>query len=940
MVIKAIFIGDIGGNMGQYSLDMDKYADLARQVAADGCVLLKNDKEALPLRKNDKVAVFGRIAHTYYKSGLGSGGLVNTRYVVGILDALKQEKDIELNEKVLEIYEDWITDHPFDSGLGWGRVPWCQEEMPVTDGLLEAAQDSDVAIVIVGRTAGEDQDNHNDQGSFLLTDAERTMIEKVSARFERTVVLLNVGNIIDMKWVNEINPAAVMYVWQGGQEGGNGVADVLTGRVTPSGKLTDTIAVDISDYPSAPYFGDEKKNFYAEDIYVGYRYFETFAKKNVLYPFGFGLSYTEFTVESVLEGYNENNVQISATVRNTGMFKGREVVQVYVNPPQGELGKPLRSLIGFAKTKELAPGESQILELTIPKYTYASYDDSGATGNKSCYVLEEGLYEFYVGTDVRSAQKIGEFNEDFRIIERLQEAYAPTEDYKRIKPMPKDGSIDEYGVYFEPVPTRTVDWRDRRIDFPKEIPYTGDQGIRLADVFYERAPMDDFVAQLSDEDLICLFRGEGMCSPKVTPGTAAAFGGVTESLRRFGIPTACCSDGPSGIRMDVGTKAFSLPNGTMLGATFDLELVEELYRMTGLELRRNRIDALLGPGINIHRHPLNGRNFEYISEDPLLTGKMGAAQIRGLDASMCTGTIKHFCANNQETKRRFADGIVSERALREIYLKCFEICVKEANARSVMTSYGPINGLWTAGSYDLNTTILRNEWGFDGIVMSDWWAEANYEGESSNPFVHAPMVMAQNDIFMVCEDATNMELDDVLSRLNAGEIFRCELQRNAKNILNFILKSPAMLYELNLISQEELDEIKASREDEDDVSDIVYYQDENDGDITIDLSDYEMGNGKSILFGIETDKKGYFDATIVAQSDLDDLAQLPITVFLNGELKYTASFRGSNGKEVAETGDLGAILVRRQYIKLYIGADGINLKEIRIKFRGEYEFPF
>ena len=319
---------------------------------------------------------------------------------------------------------------------------------------------------------------------------------------------------------------------------------------------------------------------------------------------------------------------------------------------------------------------------------------------------------------------------------------------------------------------------------------------------------------------------------------------------------------------------------------------------------------------------------------------MGAAQIRGLDSSMCTGTIKHFCANNQETKRRSADGIVSERALREIYLKCFEICVKEANARSVMTSYGPINGIWTAGSYDLNTTILRNEWGFDGIVMSDWWAEANYEGEPSNPFVHAPMIMAQNDIFMVCEDASDMELDDVLSRLNAGEIFRCELQRNAKNILNFILKSPAMLYELDLISQEELEEIRASREDEDDLSNIVYYQDNNDGNITIDLSDYQMGNGKSILFGIETDKKGYYDAIIVAESDLDDLAQLPITVFLNGELKYTASFRGSNGKEVSETGDLGPILVRRQYIKLYIGADGIKLKEIRIKFRGEYEFPF
>ena len=222
-----------------------------------------------------------------------------------------------------------------------------------------------------------------------------------------------------------------------------------------------------------------------------------------------------------------------------------------------------------------------------------------------------------------------------------------------------------------------------------------------------------------------------MCSPKVTPGTAAAFGGITESLRNFGIPVACCADGPSGIRMDCGTNAFSLPNGTALGCTFNVDLVKKLYKMTGIELCRNKIDSLLGPGMNIHRNPLNGRNFEYVSEDPILTGKIGAAQVIGIQEAGSTATIKHVCANNQEASRRFVDSIVSERALREIYLKGFEIAVKEGKARSVMTTYNPVNGIWTAGSYDLCTTILRKEWGFDGIVMTDWWAEANTEGEKS-----------------------------------------------------------------------------------------------------------------------------------------------------------------------------------------------------------------
>ena len=303
--------------MSKYTLDLKEYAALARLASAEGCVLVKNDNNALPLRKKEKVAVFGRMAFHYYKSGLGSGGLVNTRYVVSILDALKEEKDIILEEDLLNLYEKWIKKHPYDEGEGWGRVPWSQEEMPVDDVVLNVAKNADAALIIIGRTAGEDQDNRNEQGSYLLTDIEKEMIANVSKAFERTIVILNVGNIIDMNWVEECNPSAVLYAWQGGQEGGHGVVDVLTGRVNPCGKLTDTIARNIEDYPSTANFGDEKRNFYKEDIYVGYRYFESFAKEKVIYPFGYGLSYTSFALESNIKEITRDKICIVVKVTNT-----------------------------------------------------------------------------------------------------------------------------------------------------------------------------------------------------------------------------------------------------------------------------------------------------------------------------------------------------------------------------------------------------------------------------------------------------------------------------------------------------------------------------------------------------------------------------------------------------------------------------------------------
>ena len=915
--------------MKNYKLDLERYAVLARQATAEGCVLLENEGQALPLREGERVAVFGRMAFHYYKSGLGSGGLVNTRYVVGILDALKDCKEIRLDEKLMGIYEDWIRENPFDEGQGWGRVPWCQKEMEVTDEMLGCARDNDVSLVIIGRTAGEDQDNNAGPGSYCLTETEEDMIRRVCQVSKRTVVVLNVGNIIDMSWVEKYHPQAVLYAWQGGQEGGNGVADVLTGKVCACGKLTDTIGQSFEDYHSTENFGDPFKNYYKEDIYVGYRYFETFAKDKVLYPFGYGLSYTSFGIKAEILKNSEEELTVAAEVVNTGAVKGKEVVQVYAKVPQGKLGNPARRLIGFAKTGELKPGEKEEVVIVIPKYDLTSYDDSGVTGHKSCYVLEEGTYEIFVGSDVRSAESAGCYEEKFRVVEKLQEACAPVEKFSRMKAvlMP-DGS---YQVVTEKVPVRTVDPQERRKqNLPETLAYTGDKGYKLVDVLDGKVSMENFVAQISEEDLIAMFRGEGMCSPKVTPGTAAAFGGVTESMKALGIPVGCCADGPSGIRMDCGTKAFSLPNGTALGCTFNTELVSDLYEMTGKELRLNKIDSLLGPGMNIHRNPLNGRNFEYISEDPLLTGRICAAQVKAMAKSGIGSTIKHFCGNNQEVGRSTSDSVMSERCLREIYLKGFEMAVREGGARSVMTTYGSVNGLWTAGSYDLCTTILRKEWGFEGIVMTDWWAKSNYEGHQAEVQVKAPMVAAQNDIYMVVSDAkANPEKDDVEEMLHAGKLTLGELQRNGANILGFLLKSPSILLLTDRICAEELEAMNTKEADDVDAGDLIAItSDPETQEMVVDGSLLHPAKGNTDILAVTNDYMGEFTVKFVLRSELGELAQLPISVFMDNIHKMTVSVQGTNGKWVEESRPFDMSFGHNHYIKLYYGADNLEIKEI------------
>lgn len=919
--------------MGKYSMDMKKYAALAREVAAESVVLLKNDNKVLPIKSNEKVSVFGRIQFDYYKSGTGSGGLVNTKYVVGILDALKDCEAITIDNELLNIYDNWVSEHPFVKGFGWGQEPWSQQEMPLSDEIVEAAASrSDVAIIQIGRTAGEDQDNNSGQGSYLLTDQEEEMIEKVCRYFKRTVVLLNVGNIIDMKWIEKYKPQAVAYVWQGGMEGGNGVVDVLTGKVSPSGKLTDTISIDISDHPSTANFGGSAEIYYAEDIYVGYRYFETVAKDRVLYPFGFGLSYTEFTHTTSFE-VDDENINISVVIANNGETAGKEVIQIYVAAPQGNLGQPARSLVAFQKTKLLLLNETEELKFSVPKKQMASYDDNGCTGHKSCYVLEVGEYGIYAGNDVRSARLAGSFKiKQTIVVNQLEEAAAPINPIKRLK---ATEAIDKIIMTEEEAPLRTINLAERiKTNMPETVVYKGECGIRLEDVYDDKATLEAFLSQLTDEDLACILRGEGMCSPKVTPGTASAFGGVTESLQKFGIPVACCADGPSGIRMDCGSFAFSLPNGTAVACTFNTALVEELYEMVGLELYKNKIDTLLGPGMNIHRNPLNGRNFEYFSEDPYLTGKMAVAELRGIHKYGATGTIKHFAANNQEYKRTEIDSVVSERALREIYLKGFEMAVLEGNAFIVMSTYGGLNGLWTASNYDLLTTILRKEWGFDGMVMTDWWAKMNDEGEPARTDNTAAMVRGQNDVYMVTADSqTNSNGDNTIEALKAGRITRGELLRSAENICKTLMKLPVMDRYLGRLSEEELQDMKIEEAEDDPSIDLKYTQ---IGDETyLDLSNIKTDRGAMNRLGLEFLKKGSYTMSIKMRSDSSEIAQLPLSIFINHDLIKMITINGTNGQWISRSFEMGPFVSKNVYLKLYFGLSGIELGEIKITFRDE-----
>ena len=752
--------------------------ELLRDAAAQGAVLLEN--RALPFPEGSRISVFGRCQVNWFCTGYGSGGDVNRPYQVGLLEGLRRCETLTVNEELAQIYERWCADHPVGCEE-WGAWPRFYPEMPLTrEQVARAAEVSGSAVVVIGRSSGEDRENALEEGSFYLTAQEREMLMLVTERFPDAVLVLNIGAVMDLGFVKEYSFGAVLIAWQGGMESGNAVADILCGASNPSGRLTDTVALTYADYPSAAHFGGLERNEYYEDIYVGYRWFETFAPERVLYPFGYGLSYTGFSRE-VLPGGNPLEFRVRVT--NTGPRPGRDTLFLFAEKPCGALGNPARELQDFGKTRLLAPGEQQELTLCTDEYRLSSFDEGGDTGHRNCYVLLQGDYRLYVGGDVRSAGEAGIYTvTETRVIQTLTEAAAPE------KPFP---ILTREGVGM--AQGKTVNLKDRILAaLPEGKPITGDLGFKLKDVKEGRVSLEDFTAQLSLDELEAISRGAYvMGHPWGARGNAGIFGGVTESLLDKGVPPVVTTDGPSGIRLYDSCSL--LPIGTLLACTFDLELVENLFAHVGREMVDRGSDVLLAPGMNIHRSPLCGRNFEYFSEDPYVSGKIAAAVVRGVQSQGVSACPKHFACNNQETRRQFNDSVVSQRALREIYLKGFEICVKEAAPKNIMTSYNKINGVWGHYHYDLVQTILRGEWGYQGNVITDWWMRSAASPEFPELRDNAYRVRARVDVLMpggTCFDDHSFQPDGTLLETygKPGGITLGELQLCARHVLKCVLE--------------------------------------------------------------------------------------------------------------------------------------------------------
>lgn len=769
---------------------------LIRQAGAEGCVLLKNDG-VLPLKSSDRVALFGRCQVDYFYVGYGSGGDVKPPYKVGFLQAMQEAAEqgkFVLDNQLVDVYTQWCAKKenlPFDGW--WGHWPMNYPEMPLTKDIVqESAKRSDAAIVVIGRAAGEDRENTLEKGSYYLTDEEQNMLDLVTGEFKKVVVIMDCGNLMDMAWTEKYGDklSAILFAWQGGMESGHSLVDALSGDVNPCGKLPDTIARNFEDYPSSSCFGNKEYNEYREDIFVGYRYFETFAKDKVLYPFGFGLSYTQFEFslkDFVADG---NKFKCAVEVKNIGAVAGREVAQLYVRCPQGKLGKAARVLVGFKKTNVLQPNQSEILEIECKAYDFASYDDTGATGNANCYVLESGKYEFYVGNSVRAELSAGEYALDKdQVIDTLQEVCNVVIQFDRFKAVERDGSLK---LETEKVPLGKTDMKARILNgLPKTIGYKGNQGYTFDDLKDGKVDMDTFISQLTDKELEALTRGAGgMNAWQGVVGNAGAYGGIIPSLAEKKIPAVITTDGPSGIR--IGKYTALLPCGTALASTWDINLITQVCKKVGEEMAHYGSDVLLGAGMNIHRNPLCGRNFEYFSEDPLLSGKMACAFVDGVQDNGKVACPKHFACNNQETDRNYNDSRVSQRALREIYLKGFEICVKESKPLNIMTSYNKINGVFSHYNYDLATTVLRGEWGYDGLVITDWWLRKSNSHEFPKLKTHAYRVRAGVDVFMPgnhSRTSGKYKSDGtLLATLNKKDgITRGELELTAKRTLNICL---------------------------------------------------------------------------------------------------------------------------------------------------------
>ncbi|MCI2049634.1 MAG: glycoside hydrolase family 3 C-terminal domain-containing protein [Lachnospiraceae bacterium] len=812
-----------------------RHRKTARCAAAEGMVLLKNEHHLLPLKAGAAIALYGAGATKTVKGGTGSGD-VNSRETVSVWQGLKAAGfSIQT--------EDWLED--FDAQYEQARLNWRQQIWEKADssekglfgffdaysttplltpsGKMPVKTAADTAIYVLARNAGEGADRFEAPGDYYLSDGEKEIVKAICSLYPHVIFVLNVGGLVDLSFLDDYPEIeSVLYMHQPGMEAGNALADIVSGKVTPSGKLTDSWPERYADYPNAKTFshnnGDVTKEYYSDGIYVGYRYFDTF-EVPVRYSFGFGLSYTDFAMKTIgIEqfgfGTEKAETEVKVQVTNTGSCcSGREVVQVYSCAPQEGQEKEYRRLVGFAKTAELKPGEMQEVLVRFPVSALASFEEA-----KSAWTLEKGVYGLFVGNSLESSVP--------ELTVTVQDPVTIAET-KHICPLKED--LQELHA-----PGRRL--QERRAEWLAEAAEKPGLDIHSFDILPEKAGSgngydtipDDvkaFTDTLSEEQLIGLATGEisrgqgsnlGSAGISV-PGSAAETGNCA---KENGLAEIVLADGPAGLRLnrsydvvdgiiqqlpfdaaieggflnravrkDEGIRYYqyctAYPVGTLLAQTWDPETVKAVGREVAEELRKFGVTLWLAPGMNIHRNPLCGRNFEYYSEDPVMAGTMAAAMTAGVQEMGGVGTtIKHFACNNQEDNRMGCDSIVSERALREIYLRGFEIAVRTAQPMAIMTSYNKINGVHAANCFDTCTEAARNEWGFRGVIMTDWTTTTNSTDDV--PCTAAGCMRAGNDLVMPGAESDHTNIREELA---SGKLDIAELRRSIGHLVNIVWQS-------------------------------------------------------------------------------------------------------------------------------------------------------
>ena len=823
------------------------HSDSVRRIAGECMVLLENDG-VLPLSGPQKVALYGNGARATVKGGTGSGE-VNSRYSVSVEQGL-EEAGFEITTKQWLAEQDRVIQEEF--GAYMADVHQRAEAMGIPDFFVMFNEhfipkalapfqqaEGDLAIYVLGRNSGEGSDRYAEEGDYELTQAEVALLTALGRNYKKVIVLLNLGGVINAATLKAIpGISAILLISQSGNMGGHIVADVLLGKSIPSGRLTDTWAEKYMDYPSSATFSHNNGNwndeYYTDGIFVGYRYFDTFNVKP-LYPFGYGLNYTTFTTEALGASADEKQVSVTVKVTNTGAFSGREVVQVYGSAPRAGLEKPMQVLCGFGKTRLLQPGQCQELKVSFDLTNLESYDPA-----KAAYVLEAGEYVIRVGVNSRNTHVAALVRLDETVETKKVRNICPLdEEFEEIscagvecwKPENEDAekaAAPVFAISAAKVPTVTIEYAGEPEPF---APSGTDHMITLEEVRDGKYTMEQLVSQLSVEEMAEWCVGSARDSEnvigsasKAVPGAA---GETSLALAHRGVRDMVNADGPAGLRLlahfRVNAQGELLPGGSAIGgmaedfapkqegdvdyyqyctaipiawllaSSWDLELIEKCGDIVGAEMETFGVRVWLAPGMNIHRNPLCGRNFEYYSEDPLLSGLCAAADVRGVQKHPGVGTsIKHYFANNQEDNRMYCNAHIKERAIREIYLRNFGVCIEASQPMTIMTSYNLINGIHAANCYDSITCYAREECGFQGYVMTDWFtSNAKVSGALAKPnpkysCSSSPLcIYAGNDVQMPGSEGN---IEDIITAVKDGSLKLGYLQRCAAKLLEVDLK--------------------------------------------------------------------------------------------------------------------------------------------------------